>query len=360
MNYLALLCGLCLLTHYSHGQDTIYLSNPSFEGRAAHSQVPEGWTYRGFPNESPPDLLPYRASTYFPDYTRNGNPDMRSSAWGFGVSLSPVHGDTYLGMVTRDNRTFEALSQKLAQPLTAGRCYALTLYLASSPNYFSISRQTDAPANYDWPVQLIIHSIEQTGDPRELLAQSPPVDHPQWLPYMLILRPQQTVEHLQITAWYPTDSTTNGNILVDHLSPLSPCACAKKTELPHIDSFDYGVPATAQQARQEVRARAARVRFSPQGAWQDVQIFRYGGRRAVRANPDWFFCRKALAAYPGTIDIAVNTDDKSTWRAVRRGLKEEFRGLPNVKLRRIVHYTPEQASEWPIPPPPNGIAIRFR
>lgn len=342
------------------GQTPLHLANPSFEGRAAHSQVPKGWTYRGFPNESPPDLLPYRASTYFPDYTRSGNPSMRSSAWGFGVSLSPVYGDTYLGMVTRDNRTFEALSQKLEQPLSAGRCYALTLHLASSPTYFSISRQTNEPANYDWPTRLVLHSIEPTGAPRELLAQTPAVDHPEWLPYTLILRPQQPVEHLQITAWYTTDSTTNGNILVDHLSSLSPCACAKQAALPRIDSLPYTAPTTPQQARQVATERAARVRFTPQGTWTDVQTFRFGGRRAACANPNWFFCRKALSAYSSTIDIAVYTDNKSTWRAVKNQLKEEFQELSVVKLRRVIRYTPGQEAEWPIPPVRNGMAIRFR
>ena len=354
-----ILFGLCLLAGFTHGQDTIYFSNSSFEGRAGHSQVPEGWVYRGFANETPPDLLPFGANTYFPFYSTAGK-QINSSTWGFGVSLPPVDGHTYLGMVTRDNRTVEALSQKLARPLAAGKCYILTISLASSPSYYSISRHSGQPANFAAPTKLMIHNIDQTGSPRELLAQSPPIDHPVWRTYTLILRPLNRAKRIQLTAWYGIDSLANGNLLIDHLSPLSACACAKKDQYPQIDTFTYSPPTSREQAREVASKQAAQIRFSTQGAPTNVQLFRYGGRRAAHANPHWFFCRKALSAYPVTIEVAINAAEPATRRALRKWLRVNLRKLPQVKLRRIIRYTPEQSVAWPVPPDTNGIAIRFR
>jgi hypothetical protein len=77
-------------------RDTIRLTNPSFEdtpkrGGESDQQI-SGWYDCGmlyFPQESPPDIHP------------NG-------FWGVNV---PAHdGKTYLGMVVRDNGTYEGVS----------------------------------------------------------------------------------------------------------------------------------------------------------------------------------------------------------------------------------------------------------
>lgn len=354
-----ILWGFFFLVGATRGQDTVYLSNPSFEGQAGNSQVPQAWAYRGFPNETPPDLLPFRANTYFRENTL-WTSTMNASAWGFGVSLPAVDGKTYLGMVTRDNQTVEALSQKLDKPLQPGICYSLQLCLASSPIYYSLSRQTGEPANYNWPVKLRIEGIDLTGERLDLLAQTPPVDHPNWQPYTLILRPRQTIQHLQITAWYPSDSLTNGNILIDQLSPLRPCPCAQKSIPPPIDTIDYTIPNSRQQAHTEVIKQAAQIRFSIRGQWLDVSTFRFGGHRAVRANPHWFFCRKILAKYPASIDVAIYTEQRKTLRAVRQQVKQGLANIPGIHLRRVVKFRPKRVGEWPVPPSQNGIAIRFR
>jgi len=70
--------------------DTINFYNPSFEGNPnegglfSRSLLPKGWTDCGFRGETAPDVHP----------VSRGN---------FGVSQWPAHGDTYIGMVTRDN-----------------------------------------------------------------------------------------------------------------------------------------------------------------------------------------------------------------------------------------------------------------
>ena len=70
----------------------IELKNPSFEDQPAISQVPSGWTPCGFPEETPPDTHPGNA---------------------FGVKMPTNDGKTYLGMVVRDNDTWEGVTQPL-------------------------------------------------------------------------------------------------------------------------------------------------------------------------------------------------------------------------------------------------------
>jgi|SRR5690606_2770898 len=114
-----LTCFFCLFSIITgKTQDTIRLKNSSFEGEPQqgdkfHSTQIEDWVdcapYYNFNGESPPDIHP------------NG-------IWG--NNLKAQDGKTYLGMVARDNDTYEAISQVLSEPLIAGKCYTLSVYLA--------------------------------------------------------------------------------------------------------------------------------------------------------------------------------------------------------------------------------------
>ena len=92
------------------------LINPSFEDIARASLPPKGWIDCGFPNESPPDVQP-------------------SGAWE--VYRPAYHGYTYLGMVTRENDTWEAVGQRLNFPLLKDHCYTFSIFLCSSSEYWS-------------------------------------------------------------------------------------------------------------------------------------------------------------------------------------------------------------------------------
>ncbi|HKK78343.1 MAG TPA: hypothetical protein VJ933_01890, partial [Phaeodactylibacter sp.] len=91
----------------SSAQDTIRLQNPSFEDEPQHSLPPRGWEDRGFHGESPPDTHP---------------------SGDFGVTQKPYHGQSYLGMVVRDNDTWECVAQEIGQPMQKDSCYQLVLH----------------------------------------------------------------------------------------------------------------------------------------------------------------------------------------------------------------------------------------
>jgi len=52
-----------------------------------------------------------------------------------GVYLETQDGDTNIGMITRKNGSFLAVSQKLIIPLEKVQCYEMSLYLAKVNNY---------------------------------------------------------------------------------------------------------------------------------------------------------------------------------------------------------------------------------
>ena len=199
-----LVCLISTLSTFAQS-DTIRLINPSFEG----------WTHKGgkfladisgwidcgkikFPNESPPDIHPY-------------------NYWG--VNLEAQHGETYLGMVARDNNAYESVMQELASPLLSKKTYSLDIYLAQSPKYLSKSRKTSHEANYTKPSILRIISADKNCNVQEILYKSPPIEHQDWKKYTAIMTPKDNVEYL-ILSVYSVKAENNGHILVDGLSDI--------------------------------------------------------------------------------------------------------------------------------------------
>lgn len=186
--------------------DTVFLSNPSFEDYPRAGRQPMGWYDCGFPNETPPDVQP--------DPT-------------FQVNKPAFHGNTYLGMVVRDNETWESVSQRLSKPLRKGKCYSFKLDLARSEDYYSQSRVTNEPANYATPAKIRIFGGYGYCDKNYMLAESKLVINTRWIEYEFKFEPIGDYSYITIEAYYqtPTLFPYNGNILVDHASPIAPIPC---------------------------------------------------------------------------------------------------------------------------------------
>ena len=206
---LRLLATLCLLfagvVLYAQ-QGTIVLRNASFEGQPRHSQTPSEWIDCGFPGESEPDVQP------------SGH---------FGVTRFPYDGDTYLGMVVRDNETWERVSQHLNKPMAQGSCYEFSIYLAKSPTYISDSRVTNEKVNYVQNVKLRIYGGFSPCDRRQLLAESKLVNSYDWKRFTFTFAPDDNYTFITFEAFYKTPNLFpyNGNILLDNASAIVPITC---------------------------------------------------------------------------------------------------------------------------------------
>lgn len=199
------------------------LMNPSFEDIARASLPPKGWIDCGFPNESPPDVQP-------------------SGAWE--VFRPAYHGYTYLGMVTRENDTWEAVGQRLNFPLIKGKCYSFSIYLCSSSEYWSAVAPDsirnrdflpdDLPKkNFDQAIKLRIWGGDGYCDKKDLLAESGTIGNTNWEKYSWKIEPKRDISHIVLEAFYktPTLFPYNGNVLVDHASPFSMISCNEEEEL---------------------------------------------------------------------------------------------------------------------------------
>ncbi len=198
---------LLFSTKISLAQATIRLKNPSFEDTPKSGQVPSGWKNCGQAFESPPDTQP--------DPT-------------FGVTTPAYHGKTYMGLVVRDNDTWEQAGQALSDELVQGQCYRFSLWLARSGTYRSRSRMTGRRASYTTPVVLRIWGGNAQCEKKELLAVTDPVFTLEWQEYSFVIAPiKGNYSHIIIEAYYKEryGDAYNGNILVDHASELIPIDC---------------------------------------------------------------------------------------------------------------------------------------
>ncbi len=178
----------------------ISLDNPSFEDMPRHSKVPQGWFDCGMQGESPPDIQP----------------------GAFDVTTAPKDGFSYIGLVTRDNETWEGLSQRLSTPLRQGNCYQFKISLAYSKEYYSASRTTEKDEFYTKPVLLRIWGGNTYCDKKEILAESPIVKNAAWEDRAFVFKPQGNYKFIIFEAYYktPTLFPYNGNLLLDDASEI--------------------------------------------------------------------------------------------------------------------------------------------
>lgn len=206
-------------TEIKKDKDVIYLSNPSFEdiphvGQKGGLSI-SGWYDCGrelFPSETPPDV----------------QPSVDPSNPYFGVNTRPYDGKTYIGMVVRDNDSWEALSQRLSSPLIAGKCYDFSIYLCRSESYMSATSTNDQTIlPFTTPIQLRVWGGNSFCNKMELLHSTSSVSNTVWAKYQMRFEPKQNYNYIMLEAFYKTPVLFpyNGNILIDNASAIYEVNC---------------------------------------------------------------------------------------------------------------------------------------
>lgn len=199
-----LLCLLIAIPFLAIGQDELTLTNPSFEGPAMHSTLPYGWEDCGHYDESPPDTQPN----------------------AFSVTKPAANKNTYLGLVTRDNDTHEAIAQALSSPMQVGECYDFSISLSRASRYISLSKVTLKEENFNGAVRFRIWGGNSPCHKKELLAETQPVDHTEWRDYEFKLYPSTgNHRYVMFEAYYKKGAffPYNGNLLIDNASSFKKC-----------------------------------------------------------------------------------------------------------------------------------------
>lgn len=212
--------------------DVIYLTNSSFEDLPQHSRTPRGWYDCGFGDESPPDIQP---------------------SGEFGVIKPAYEGDTYLGLVVRDNDTWESVAQRLSAPLKKGQCYSFSIYLARSELYLSLSRKAGAAnkeANYITPAKLRIYGGFDYCDKQYMLGETSLIINERWIQYNFKFEPIDDYTYIIFEAFYktPTLFPYNGNILLDGASAIKQIPC---DDTPEVESEEPEEVVTAVPEKEE-------------------------------------------------------------------------------------------------------------
>lgn len=167
----------------------IQLENASFEGEPADATMPVGW---------------HRCD-------RNSTPDILPGFWG--VLQEAYDGDTFLGLITRQDGSKESIAQRLPTPLLPTECYRLTADLAHSKKY----------VDYNTPIKLRLWGGETRCARTQLLAETDPIGHTDWRSYVFDWIPKSRMNYLIIEAYAPAEDRVMGNVLIDNLSVIQRC-----------------------------------------------------------------------------------------------------------------------------------------
>lgn len=167
------------------------LNNPSFEDEPSDATVPMGW----FPcaKHTTPDILP--------------------GYWGVYEDASD--GETFVGLITRENSTYESIGQRISKPLKANNCYAISMDLAHSNHY----------SGYNQPLGLRVYVSDEKCDDQQLVKEIEAISHEEWKTYKLDFYTESAVKYILIEAFYKDGRFSHkGNILIDNIKAFFDCS----------------------------------------------------------------------------------------------------------------------------------------
>ena len=181
-----------LLASLPVGSQDPRVPNPSFEDEPRDATVPQGW-------------LPCQPGT---------TPDILPGYWG--VYLPPADGESYVGLITRPNGTWESIGTRMSAPLVPETCYDMAIDLAHSESY----------AGYAGRIRLRIWAGSLKCLKDQLIWESPVIESTDWKTFPIRFRADGPHRYLLLEAFYSEEEFSfAGNILLDRLT--GPRSCEK-------------------------------------------------------------------------------------------------------------------------------------
>jgi hypothetical protein len=186
-----LIIALLLAISSLYGQVTIV--NGGFEDQPSDATVPKGW-------------LPCE---------KNTTPDILPGFWGEYGDAS--QGKTYVGLISRDDGSFESIGQKLSAELTQGECYEFRIDLSKGNIYAGFSK----------PLKLKVWLGETICEMEQMVHLSSEIKHASWKTYLVKFTPNKNYKYIRIEAHYKEGTFSyKGNILLDNMSSIKKCSRA--------------------------------------------------------------------------------------------------------------------------------------
>ena len=180
---------LCFFCQIGFGQ--IILNNPSFEDEPADATIPMGWF--GCERGTTPDILP--------------------GPWG--VNLEAEEGETYVGLITRSDGSFESIGQRVSTKFEEGNCYQFTLSVASCDTY----------SGFNSKIYFRVWGGSKKCKKSQLLYDSELIDNTEWEEHKIKFTAEDDMRYIIIEAYYPEDKApVKGHILIDNISTILACS----------------------------------------------------------------------------------------------------------------------------------------
>ena len=338
MRRILLVFALCFpFVFHAQPSSIILLGNASFEDIPGHSRPPRLWFYCGQHSETPPDVQPITI---------------------FGHTPEAFAGNTYVGMVTRRNGTTEAIGQRLPAPLTHGQCYQWSIMAARSDEYISPNRnQPGETINHNQAVILRVWGGNEVCEHDELLAQSAPITNTEWRVQRFQLAPTSDHAFISLEAYYAADEPYDGNLLLDHASPILTLDCDTGDLVADINTVARPQADSEQELEDIFREHGPRIRYLGNDLQLERTYFQTEDHQFFISNPSLWLLMTALSDFPdkrvrvGIVTTRDNSfvDRRNTIRlAIREmGLSDEqllfFRIKPKKRDRRPWFYTDPDA-----------------
>ncbi len=183
---------ITILFNFQYVQGQIFLNNSSFEGIPMDASVPVGW----FPctDRTTPDILP--------------------GPWG--VILEASEGETFVGLITREDGSYESIGQRLKSPLMPNECYLFSLDIGHSNSY--------AGRRYANPLKLRIYIGPSRASKDQLIYESDFIEEEDWTKVAVKFTPKSKAYFIRLEAFYAEGPFSyRGNILIDNISSIRRC-----------------------------------------------------------------------------------------------------------------------------------------
>lgn len=133
-------------------------------------------------------------------------PDIMPGPWG--VEEEPYDGNTYVGLITRPNGTWEAIGQRFSSSLHAKSCYSMEIIAAHADTY----------AGYNQSGRMRIWLGKTKCDYAQLVLDIEELNHTEWKSYPIKFTSEDDYNYIIIESYHPVGKrTSSSNILIDKI-----------------------------------------------------------------------------------------------------------------------------------------------
>ncbi len=140
-------------------------------------------------------------------------PDILPGFWG--VYNESSEGNSYIGLITREDGTWENIGQRIRGGVKKDECYKFQIDVAHSDTY----------EGYNLPIRLRIWGGTTRCSKDQLLGEIGPVKNSEWQTHDVQFYAKQKINYIILEAYYMKGLMTpyKGNVLIDNITEMTPC-----------------------------------------------------------------------------------------------------------------------------------------